>query len=215
MENPNFDRSKRTAIYSYGFTQTIFQPSVREIVDAYLANGDFNFIIVNYNSILAYNAFVRRHLFIDASELTLTLEFLFKNANEFADNIAITLIRLFDAAYGEFHLIGFSLGAVISGLIGRKVIDKSNKKYIIPRITGLDPGQIPPFLQNLKNLNADDATFVDTIHGESKYFGSPSSIGHASFWINGGITQPNCKSSFFLCKNELRTFRISKTFFAI
>jgi hypothetical protein len=46
-------------IYSYGFTQTIFQPSVREIVDAYLENGEFNFVLVNYRSILAYNVLVR------------------------------------------------------------------------------------------------------------------------------------------------------------
>jgi hypothetical protein len=58
LSNPKFDRSKRTAIYSYGFTQTVSQSSVREIVDAYLANGEFNFILVNYNSILAYTLFV-------------------------------------------------------------------------------------------------------------------------------------------------------------
>lgn len=143
-----------------------------------------------------------------------SLEFLFKNANELAVNIAIPLIRLFDAAYGDFHLIGFSLGAVISGLIGRMVIDKSNNKYIIPRITGLDPGQIPPFLPNIKNLNANDAIFVDTIHGESQFFGSPHSIGHASFWINGGLAQPNCKSSFFLCKNKAMSLKVAETYFA-
>lgn len=61
LEHPKFDRRKQTAIYSYGFTQTVYQPSVREIVDAYLENGDFNFLLVNYQSILAYNVLVRRH----------------------------------------------------------------------------------------------------------------------------------------------------------
>lgn len=59
LQNPNFNRQKPTAIYSYGFTQTINQPSVREVVDAYLDNGDFNFVLVNYNSILNYNVLVR------------------------------------------------------------------------------------------------------------------------------------------------------------
>lgn len=58
VENPNFDRQKPTVIYSYGFTQTVYQPSVREIVDAYLENGEFNFVLVNYRSILAYNVLV-------------------------------------------------------------------------------------------------------------------------------------------------------------
>lgn len=59
LENPKFDRNKPTAIYSYGFVQTINQPSVREIVEAYLDNGDFNFVLINYNSILNYVALVR------------------------------------------------------------------------------------------------------------------------------------------------------------
>lgn len=58
LDNPQFDRRKQTVIYSYGFTQTVYQQSVREIVDAYLTNGDFNFVLVNYNSILAYTVFV-------------------------------------------------------------------------------------------------------------------------------------------------------------
>lgn len=60
LDNPKFDRNKQTAIYSYGFTQTVYQPSVRGIVEAYLENGDFNFVLVNYNSIFAYNVLVRR-----------------------------------------------------------------------------------------------------------------------------------------------------------
>lgn len=58
FENPNFDRNKRTVIYNYGFLQTVQQPDVRRIIDAYLQNGNFNFIIVNYNSILNYTVLV-------------------------------------------------------------------------------------------------------------------------------------------------------------
>lgn len=42
--------------------------------------------------------------------------------------------------------------------------------------------------------------FVDTVHGETKMFGSANSLGNASFWINGGIYQPNCHSALLLCK---------------
>lgn len=124
-----------------------------------------------------------------------------QNANQFGEYIAGSLIKLYEAGYGAFHLIGFSLGAQISGAIGRNVIKMSNGVFIIPRITGLDPGQIPTFFHlSISNLNAGDAIFVDTIHCESKYFGSANSLGNASFWVNGGYTQPTCKSSFFLCK---------------
>ncbi|CRK93118.1 CLUMA_CG006613, isoform A [Clunio marinus] len=174
LQNPKFDRQKQTAIYSYGFTQTVYQPSVRKIVEAYLANSDFNFILVNYNSILAYNII---------------------NANNFGVYIASSLEKLFNNGYGNFHVIGFSLGAQISGAIGRSLIKISKGRHIIPRITGLDPGQIPPFFGGvIRNLNAGDALFVDIIHGESKFFGSPMSVGNVSFWINGGYSQPSCTS---------------------
>lgn len=108
-------------------------------------------------------------------------------------------MRIFDEGYDKFHLIGFSLGAQVSGAIGRYVIKRSLGENTIARITGLDPGQIPSiFAYALKELNAGDATFVDTIHGESKLFGSMTSLGNASFWVNGGYYQPMCKTPFFL-----------------
>lgn len=128
---------------------------------------------------------------------------LFQNANEFADNIATSLIKLFEVGYDNFHLVGFSLGAQISGEIGRAVIRKSKHKYIVPRITGLDPGQIPSFFLHLiPNLNAGDAKFVDTIHGETKLFGSAKSVGNASFWVNSGISQPDCVSHLALSERK-------------
>jgi hypothetical protein len=108
------------------------------------------------------------------------------------------LIKLFDRGYGDFHLVGFSLGAQVSGAIGRAVTTKSKGRFKIPRITGLDPGQLPPLFSGLKELHTGDAVFVDTLHGETVFFGSKYSEGNASFWINGGAYQPNCRSTFFL-----------------
>lgn len=65
LDHPNFDHEKVTAIYNYGFTQTANQPSVRKIVDAYLTNGDFNFLLVNYDSILDYTLFVSELVDLD------------------------------------------------------------------------------------------------------------------------------------------------------
>jgi hypothetical protein len=53
---------------------------------------------------------------------------------------------------------------------------------------------------SIANLNADDANFVDIIHSETKFFGTAESIGHAVFWVNGGILQPMCKSQVFISK---------------
>jgi hypothetical protein len=118
------------------------------------------------------------------------------------------LIKLFDAGYGKFHVVGFSLGAQIASRIGRYVISKSKQKYILPRITGLDPGQIPSFFNTaIPELNVGDATFVDVIHGESNLFGSTKSKGNVTFWINGGYIQPSCRASFSLRKQSNISYR--------
>lgn len=114
-------------------------------------------------------------------------------------------MKLFEAGYGNFHLVGFSLGAQVSGLIGRKVIQKSQGKFVIPRITGLDPGKLPKSTKTpIAYLNAGDASFVDTIHTETLFFASRISVGNSSFWVNGACSQPICKNSFDISKNQHR-----------
>lgn len=44
-----------------------------------------------------------------------------------------------------------------------------------------------------KRLNADDAEFVDIIHGDAGFYGVNCSIGMADFWPNNGTrTQRGC-----------------------
>lgn len=58
LNDVNFDENKITVLYNYGFSQGANQASVREVVDAYYQNGNFNFILVNYYSILTNTVFV-------------------------------------------------------------------------------------------------------------------------------------------------------------
>lgn len=88
-------------------------------------------------------------------------------------------------------MVGFSLGAVVSGVIGRNVQSLSRGRFVIPRITGVDPGQLPP-LVTIEELSKSDAVFVDTIHGETAQFGSATALGHVNFWLNNGIRFPEC-----------------------
>jgi hypothetical protein len=107
-------------------------------------------------------------------------------------------LRLFERGYSDFHVIGFSLGGVIAGIIGRCVKSLSHGRYEIQRITGLDPGRLPPFFTTIKELNSNDARFVDTIHGESSFFGSSTAVGHANFLLNNGQKFPECNAGSFL-----------------
>ena len=118
------------------------------------------------------------------------LHFNSQNANSLADEVSDVLLQFFNIGYESWHVVGFSLGAQIAGMTGRHVRRKSLRRHSVPRITGIDPGQLPIGL--FGDINADDATFVDIIHVETVHFGTVNAVGHVNFWVNGGVTQPMC-----------------------
>ncbi|KAL5290533.1 hypothetical protein ACFFRR_010105 [Megaselia abdita] len=93
-----------------------------------------------------------------------------------------------------FHLVGFSLGAQMSGVIGRTI---QLNGFILPRITGLEPAG--PFFSQFpskafhKGLSSMDAAFVDSIHTDTGFYGTIYNSGHVDFFPNGGRRiQPGC-----------------------
>lgn len=93
-----------------------------------------------------------------------------------------------------FHLVGHSLGAHVTGYVGRYVQSLSNHRYTLPRISGLDPAG-PLWYDNGTNvpISNSDAHFVDIIHTDAGMDGAPRSTGTIDFWPNGGVrSQPGC-----------------------
>nr|XP_040582970.1 inactive pancreatic lipase-related protein 1-like [Lepeophtheirus salmonis] len=88
----------------------------------------------------------------------------------------------------NLHLIGFSLGAHVCGIVGSNIPNCS-------RISGLDPAG-PAFSgkETKFRLDKDDADFVDVIHTNGFGLGIYHSSGHVDFYANGGEKQPKCKS---------------------
>jgi hypothetical protein len=57
LDNPAFNATKKTVIYSYGFTQTIGQSDVQKVINAYLVNNEYNFVVATY-PLLSYTVIV-------------------------------------------------------------------------------------------------------------------------------------------------------------
>jgi len=91
---------------------------------------------------------------------------------------------------GDVHLVGFSLGAHVSGIIGQ------NLNSSVGRITGLDP---PRFgyekVAHSLRLDKGDAQFVNAMHtsGGILSYTEEDPIGHVDFFPNGDtVPQKGC-----------------------
>lgn len=107
-----------------------------------------------------------------------------------------------------FFIVGHSLGAQMSAIIGRSVGKKSRGEKKIERISALDPALPSTFISGC--INKNDAKFVDIIHTDAWLYGTAISTGHADFWPNSGKSlQPGCpKRSFLLSLSDVGSYSI-------
>lgn len=119
------------------------------------------------------------------------------NVGHLIAELIVALNRNLRVPYENFHLIGSSLGAHVSGFAGQHVIKLTNSK--VGRITGLDPASPMFELTSLQfKLDYSDALFVDIIHTDKGRYGINNATGHADFFPNGGhASQPYCGRNIF------------------
>ena len=178
-----FDVNKPTKIFVHGFTSN-GRKYCTQFIEAYASSTwDVNLICLDWAEYADTNC----PLYIRAAENAVKVGV--EVGQKFVSKL---LIKTLKQNPGLIHVIGHSLGAHLSGHIGR------NSGVKIGRITGLDPAR--PYFDKpkMRRMSKNDADFVDVIHtnsGELKQgcLSIPRKIGHVDFYPNGGQFMPSCK----------------------
>uniref|UniRef100_A0A2K5YS79 Lipase I n=1 Tax=Mandrillus leucophaeus TaxID=9568 RepID=A0A2K5YS79_MANLE len=147
--NVNFNTQKKTVWLIHGYRPMGSIPSwLQNFVSILLNEEDMNVIVVDWNR----------------GATTFIYDRAVKNTRKVAVSLSGHIKNLLKhgASLDNFHFIGMSLGAHISGFVG-KIFNGQ-----LGRITGLDPAgpkfsRKPPY----RRLDYTDAKFVDVIHSNS------------------------------------------------
>ncbi|XP_031220599.1 lipase member I isoform X1 [Mastomys coucha] len=184
--NTRFNPSKKTVWIIHGYRPFGSTPVwLHKFTKAFLKHEDVNLIVVDWN--LGATTFIYGRAVRNTRRVAEILR-------EYIENLLIH-----GASLENFHFIGISLGAHISGFVGKIFRGQ------LGRITGLDPAG-PKFSGKPSNSRLDytDAKFVDVIHSDSKGLGIPEPSGHIDFYPNGGKKQPGCPTSLFSGMNFIK-----------
>ncbi|KAK0080675.1 hypothetical protein PV326_008032 [Microctonus aethiopoides] len=172
--NSSFNPQHKTVIIIHGFTGDAKTDSSQTSL---LQVGEYNAILVDWGSLSGAPDYCK---VIKRMPVTGT----------YVAQLIIWLEKTYSISRSTFHVIGFSLGAHISGLTGEALARNDPNNTKIGRITGLDPAG--PGFEASNGLDKTDATFVDIIHTNTIKYGIAKPIGHVDFYVNYGIRQPGC-----------------------
>ncbi|XP_019876123.1 pancreatic lipase-related protein 2 [Aethina tumida] len=181
LYNSQFNRANPTKIVVHGFGGGRNLSPSTDMREAYFYRGNYNIIIVDYGTLV-------REPCLKQMEW----------APRFCAKCIAQLVRYLTQhprgiRADDMHLIGYSVGAHISGLVANYISPVLDGK--IGRITGLDPTIVFYMGKNTsKDLDSTDAHFVDILHTGAGILGQWGPNGHADFYINGGSSQPGCAS---------------------
>lgn len=164
----------RLTFIVHGFSESSHRPWIHRLAQATLSREDSHNIVM----VIDYWDLHRAEYFWMRS-----------NTHFVARQIAIILDNLVlhnNLKLSNTHLIGFSLGGQICGIVGANV-----RTGALGRITGLDPTF--PYLNwkhEDESLDANDADLVVILRTSVVSYYCQE--GDVDFYVNGGIVQPGC-----------------------
>ncbi|XP_055842957.1 uncharacterized protein LOC129909839 [Episyrphus balteatus] len=181
LNHPKFTMRRPTTAYMYGYYSSLQRPSAHLLVNAYLNNNSFNFLVIDWEQ-------AGSGTYIQAQ----------RNLLKLAPRVAESFVKLIDAGLNKdnFTLVGHSMGAHGVGLIGEAMSNQTKGRLLLPRVTGLDPSN-PDYHKEfiLPPVKKTSGQFVDIMHTSAGQRGTTIHSGHANFWPNNGSTiQPECPS---------------------
>ncbi|XP_071811294.1 pancreatic triacylglycerol lipase-like [Apostichopus japonicus] len=177
----NLNPSLPTKVIVHGYTENGYVDWMRLMMEAFLQQGSYNVIRVNWSkgAVGLYGVSTSNTRIVGA-EISLLM-----------DKIRGVYPGTSVADPQTWHIIGHSLGAHVSGYAG----ERQNN---LGRITGMDPAG--PYFEDtdlVVRLDPTDAMFVDAIHTDTDPIytiglGILQPVGHVDFYVNGGRQQPGC-----------------------
>ncbi|CAH1987713.1 unnamed protein product [Acanthoscelides obtectus] len=168
-----FDPKKPTCFVIHGWNNDRTSTLNHLVKDAILESKDVNVFIVDWSKYADKNYLSAHNAVPGVAKIVAKFVQLLEKSKH------LTTDRTF--------LVGHSLGAHVSGLVGAAL--NSQLDYII----GLDPAW-PLFSSSdtESRLDYTDAKYVQVIHTCAGRLGFPISIGHSDYYPNGGAVQEGC-----------------------
>ncbi|XP_046750691.1 pancreatic triacylglycerol lipase-like [Diprion similis] len=172
LDNSNWDSSRPTRIVIHGWINSYKSSICTKIRDAYLAEDDYNVVVVDWSKItFRLYGFARRRITMVGGYVAEMIDYLeTKGMN-------VT----------ELIVVGHSLGGHVAGLAARQAVKT------VGYVVALDPA-LPFFWFSgpESRVNRGDAAYVQVIHTSAGLLGFSEAIGDIDFYPNGGSSQNGC-----------------------
>nr|API65148.1 lipase [Culex pipiens pallens] len=172
--NAGHNPGRQTRFIIHGWNNNGESPVNVNIRNAYLDRADMNVIVVDWGAGAQNPNYITARNHINAVGQTVA------NFVDFLSNNGLT--------FHNVYIVGHSLGGHTAGIAGKRVT-----RGRLHTIFALDPA-LPLFSIDAPNerVAPTDAQYVEVIHTNAGLLGFDLPIGQASFYPNGGRTQPGC-----------------------